>query len=480
MRFGIGTGCVVLLLMVAGPAVAGSVNPTVKLDVSATQVWVGAPLNLVTQNALMHPLLPQSRNVEDPAILFEPASATATQYWYNSTVIRDPNTGRPAYRMPAELQSRTLPIDTTKLYLTWAKDGADIRVLVEAARGAQVQVRPGAVLGLENPSPDPKRPRALDYTGTLFDDFSKRPANSGWGQFSVESIQGVGEVSMLIDGYDLRLASATAEREVHTGMSTSFETPATMREDYSFLILIIHSARIEFPPRAGAWEGYVANPQLSWNGPAEVRDCTGVLTLNQVSGIVQVDTLRLDGGFQASLSYSDAATATTAHLTANGRGVTSDRALAGEGRALNLAPQLGLGIPAGLGLGVLGLVALRALRFRSQGAAKPPAPPTPGPAPAAPAQPPLDPKDVGGALERVRADPLDGPARFALGIALLHSDQADEAARHLERSFRLSPESLLKFLEAPEFAEHRQRKEVRGVLARIHREQNWKVWSGYA
>lgn len=83
-------------------------------------------------------------------------------------------------------------------------------------------------------------------------------------------------------------------------------------------------------------------------------------------------------------------------------------------------------------------------------------------------------------LERVRTNPLDGIARFELGIALLKADHLELGLKHLDRAFRLFPEALLRFLEDPAFGPLRQRDEVKRILRRFQRDQERRLWMGYA
>lgn len=99
-----------------------------------------------------------------------------------------------------------------------------------------------------------------------------------------------------------------------------------------------------------------------------------------------------------------------------------------------------------------------------------PAPPPPAPA--------RDPLEV--ALERIRENPLDGDAHFDLGVELLQAGDLESALPHLDRSFRLMPVTILKLLGDPTYAPVLENPSVRDLLGRYHREQQRKLWAGYA
>lgn len=81
---------------------------------------------------------------------------------------------------------------------------------------------------------------------------------------------------------------------------------------------------------------------------------------------------------------------------------------------------------------------------------------------------------------RVRSHPLDGQAHFQLGVELIRLGVPEVALHHLNRSFRLRPDALLRLLEDPAYVVLRGREDVRRLLRQFHREQQRRIWAGYA
>lgn len=125
---------------------------------------------------------------------------------------------------------------------------------------------------------------------------------------------------------------------------------------------------------------------------------------------------------------------------------------------------LGLVTVGALALGALGGFTLRLPRWPRRQSQPP-----------APAGPTLE-----QLVDRVQAAPLDGEAHFQLAVELMRRGEPKLALRHFERSFRLVPDTILRLLENPEFRPLLQDEDVRRILRRFHRDQQRKIWAGYA
>lgn len=83
-------------------------------------------------------------------------------------------------------------------------------------------------------------------------------------------------------------------------------------------------------------------------------------------------------------------------------------------------------------------------------------------------------------MREVRERPLDGEAHFLLGIQLLRQDDPKRALPHLARSFRLRPDLIVRLLEDESLRLVRDDPRVRVLLRAVQRENQQRVWSGYA
>lgn len=159
------------------------------------------------------------------------------------------------------------------------------------------------------------------------------------------------------------------------------------------------------------------------------------------------------------------------------------------------------GILIGLtGLGALGAVAAgaRLIGARPPQIARPPrpgSPPTlkwsvvvdavavatrpPSPARTGKPQPPAPPQ-FEELADRVAQNALDGEAQVLLGVELLARGERAAGLVHLERGIRLLPVAVLHLLKAPELDWLRHDEGVRRVLRRFHRDQQRRLWTGYA
>lgn len=81
---------------------------------------------------------------------------------------------------------------------------------------------------------------------------------------------------------------------------------------------------------------------------------------------------------------------------------------------------------------------------------------------------------------RLTKNPNDAAAHFELGVLWLRGARRANALGHLYRAFRLDASLVLRILTDPTLVPVREDPDVRGLLKEYYREQQRKVWAGYA
>lgn len=503
----------VVSLAVVPVAWAESDQDPIQLDVEASTLRMAPPCLLEAKWALWRAgSLPGDGT--RPAIAFLPETTTAIQYWRNRTLVVDPRTGTGLWAHMDPLASRTLTFRPEEVYLVRPRDGPDLRLAVDAESTPEsFQAAPGLTLSVEDQATDLVPPRASFHLGSLYRDLSERRTSSGWSELTLRGLEGTGDVTILVDGWELRLSNPSNTANIQTGTTMLHDLHGVHHQSYSFLVLTSRASSVEFPSANIAWRGYVADPGLQWSGAAYLNQVNGFLSLDGITHAIQSDVLKLEGEFHAWTDFAESPADAQVNLRATGRGSTSyaPPAPTSSQSLVSLPAAIGLGAPMLLGLLLIGAFSMRSVRVSGAAprrSATPRIVPRASPAVSrahhdGPVSVPIDPlssstapvpdgsvphnatatgflHDVEGMLAKVRDEPLNGEARFHLGVALLKAERSREGLRHLAQSFRLSPESLLRFLESPDYEDVRRRHEVRALLGRIQREQHWKIWGGYA
>jgi hypothetical protein len=85
-----------------------------------------------------------------------------------------------------------------------------------------------------------------------------------------------------------------------------------------------------------------------------------------------------------------------------------------------------------------------------------------------------------GLMEQARDSPLDSELCYELGIALLRKDNDNDGVRYLERSFRLDPLNVVRFVRAPDLKQVRLRKSVVSLMSQLRREEEQRFYGAYA
>ena len=85
-----------------------------------------------------------------------------------------------------------------------------------------------------------------------------------------------------------------------------------------------------------------------------------------------------------------------------------------------------------------------------------------------------------GLLDQVQATPFNPRPCYELAIALLHQGLDDDGIRYLDRSFRLDPLNIVRFVRTPELKEVRLRPSVVTLLTRLRRDQEQRSYAAYA
>lgn len=497
-------------VMMAPPATA-ALLPSLRLEMSTTHVRVGPTSVLQTQNAVWRADLPPSTGVRDPVATFEPESVVATVYWRNVTIVLSPESGEPLHRRWSDLESRPLDFAPEQLYLLRPRDGPEVALLVNSPFPVVVQAGANAMFHTGHDDAPGVAPRALQHAFPFLNEFATKPSDAAWSEMDLRTVSGGEGVLLLVDGWDLRLSDGQRQVDLRTGYETTFQSPLLATESYQFVLLSIERGQVQLPQAGPFWQAWVRSPYASWSGPAYLHRVVGVVNDEKGGQHFKVDTLRLDGAFHAWFTF-DEANGNVLRMRVAGQGATSLQPESVPTPTLPIPPAVGVGAPLLVGVAVLGTIGLRVVQGNHLARQAPRAPssrpagtslleasldagPVPAAAQAQPAPPSglsdvaptpagagaaAPPATIDAILAQVRENPLNGEARFHLGIALYRDNKPSEALRHLDRSFRLSPEALLKFLESPQYAEIRSRPEMRVLLQRFHREQHWKVWASYA
>lgn len=82
-------------------------------------------------------------------------------------------------------------------------------------------------------------------------------------------------------------------------------------------------------------------------------------------------------------------------------------------------------------------------------------------------------------IERIRQSPLDASLCFELAVELLRKGIDTDGVRYLDRSFRLDPLNVVRFVETPELKQVRLRKSVVSLLSRMRREEEHRNYTAY-
>lgn len=83
-------------------------------------------------------------------------------------------------------------------------------------------------------------------------------------------------------------------------------------------------------------------------------------------------------------------------------------------------------------------------------------------------------------LRRLDADPFDADVRFDLGVELTRRGHEEMGSKHLDRSFKIAPQGILKLIADPTLAPVRETPEVERVLRAHHREHTRRIYAAYA
>jgi hypothetical protein len=83
-------------------------------------------------------------------------------------------------------------------------------------------------------------------------------------------------------------------------------------------------------------------------------------------------------------------------------------------------------------------------------------------------------------IDRIREAPLDPGLCYDLGVELLRKGIDTDGVRYLDRSFRLDPMNIVRFVKTPDLKEIRLRDSVVGLLTRVRRDEEQRSYGGYA
>lgn len=473
-----------LALALAAPAVSAALGPTVlHFDTQFEWLALQSPSDWSMRKALLRVNASDDMTSDRPFLTIEGGTITAYQYWQNATMVYQPLTGDELTRVRDVKNKQPIDFSPTQITLLRSDPQAEIRFTVSSLATAGLSF-PGvgqatvAALAPLDAVMGPARAAQVDL-GEL-QEFNTPPSEAGWVSFRPSSLYGNGRVGLLIDGWHVELSDHRRTETLETGLERH-PLPglaAAEREVYSFVVLWIDNARLFLQPGFGRFEGYAPSLQIDWNGVAHVEALGGSVASPELTAQLARRPITLEGEFQGVARFPTDAALAGGAFEGDGRG-TSTALLDFEQASLATFLPGRAGLWAGVVLGAITVGALGAhtIALPRRPRAVPSTPPAgvPPPTPPTPAA-----NDVEGLMKRVRDQPFDGGAHFQLAMELLRRGEVPVAVRHLDRSFRLAPDGILRLLEDPQYAPVRERSEVRQVLARIHREQQRRIWAGYA
>jgi len=465
-------------------------------------VWVVAGAVLVPMAAAVSPrilevnakvshlLLPAEATIDARAALFrmdpgehpvgalslEGGDVHVVQYWVNATELVDPISGGVLVHQFKPVAWSDVPLSPNRIEFLHPTDEPDVRLVAASALGLTF-ASPGDVRANASAARDaigPSRANDAARQPTL-GAFDRPPTASGWLEFEASTITGPGEVSLLIDGWGVRLQDDEHSMDVHTGSTQEHEhgfgNGGHADATYTFLVIRAHDARLVLP--AGTHlEGFAPAPQISWDGPAHLELYSGDVDVGQARVPITQREMTIEGKFRSDLEFAPDSAFAGASLRAAGVGVAS----IALPQAAGLAPSQQMGVWASVAVGALAVSVLGVQTYRGPRRARIAPPPT-SPLVGPPAPEILD---LGQLIERAQKQPLDGELQFRLGVELFRVGRPDVGLRAIDRSFRLHPPAVVRLLEDPELASIRDSHEIRQLLGRFQREQHRKVWAGYA
>lgn len=463
---------VVLVGLVASIPFALASPAPAELDCELVQLRVDAPADLFLGETVA--ALAGRPVIGEPLWELARGEIRLTQYWQNSTVVHEPGSGGTLHRTQLLKESETIAFRATRLTLVEANTDPEVRFFTP---NANMEAGTGTTLSTLPLAEWDDRVVAT-FTQSSVRRFYEAPTDSGWIRFHPQAANSVESAAFLVDGWTLRLFDGARELEVKTGVSAqriaSVYNGGLEQETYSFLVLELADASLRFHPDLPAFEGWTQAPSLAWEGPATVTAQHGRGQAGDQTFAFQDEPVGVDGRFFAAATFDDVG---SARLSVEGEGDIARAhplSLPSNGSP-DFAPMMAA---TALGAAILTVVYLTRRRARHLATVEAAAQ-----AATAAARPPAPegrlPDDAAGLLAHVQKQPLDSEAHFRLGVALVR-EQGTTGLRHLDRAFRLQPEGILRFLEDPEYAPIRDRDDVRHMLRRIHRDNQWKIWGGYA
>lgn len=499
-------GTIVLLLALIVPSAQAAQTHALELQASIEQLVMEDEGTIQANEGLYRfqaPTQGETQAAEPiPWLSIDAGAIIVRQYWVNGTTVQEPLGGGNAYTFEDRPEVVQIDIQPTELTLLSRTDDPDLRMYVRDPNGAVANVGAGSTMQAP-PAINPfGTTRAflhtVDWNDPELDRFHTIPEDSLW--FSLRpTLWDIGEeMVLLIDGWNVRLGNEHEAMDFQTGSRTEQGTPlregGMARDIYTFLVVTILDGTVEVDAESGAWQGYAPAPRMTWTGNAALDVYHGQLRADAATVTLSQNRLRLGGDFQGDAQFTDGPGLDGAQVRATGNGITNAALPFDEAGPFATASRAGLWGASLIGLAVVGALVgqtTRSVRHRDHGQVKKrpedvPVATAPTPAEtkqAAPgANPPADAAtlNVEELVERVQRHPLDSDAQFHLGVRLIQAGQASMAVRHLERSFRIDQNGILRLLENPDYRDALAHPDVRDLLARIQREQQRRVWAGYA
>lgn len=467
----------VLLPTVAGLALADSMTMELVIPFSSIRIPQASLLTLGQAQLRAH--LDAGLVADSPVFLFDNDLVTARQYWQNVTIVRDPE-GAPVRVSAENPESLSLGLSVRSLWLSDPVPQADLRLALDPEGlfgfgGVSAISAQSGARGLDDTGWTTEFPNLTEFRGP-------EEAERGWGwlSFQTSNLIARGGLSILVDGWGVRLEGEGEHKIVRTGSyfeplesgdGTPIQAGAAERRVYTIIVLSTAEVDAAVSSAVVALAGNARDFSVMWDGLASM----GVPPGTQ-SGGSKGDSERLDlvGRFRADVEFGLDESRWSSILRADGVGSLSlsppsyhSSAVAPPTSLTNLWQILAVGAVAISLLASQAFFVARRARTRARVRGK-----------AARTGP------QGASLSRrsalVRLAPLDAKAQFEFGVELFRRGDVVRALNHLERAFRLEPERLLRFLQDSRFAWIRGDARVLDLLRGIHREQQRRVWAGYA
>ncbi len=475
-----------LLLVGVAPATAADTGDVIEVRAQMASLRVPDDCRLLIKEGLFDADIDSATVSDEPLLRFEGGRIEATQFWRNATRVVDPLSGGNVGRWNDVAQSRDIAFQPRQVAVLNPTDVPTVRVTLVSMNGFTFPDARNLGVASMIPLGGMSEPRAIGLSQLgLLGDFDRAPADSGWLEFQPQNLVSKGSVGYLIDGYNLRLSDGIRTEDVWTGFTEGEghhvgeggHTP----EVYSFLVIWAHGGQHTFGSAVKSFTGQAPMPQVGWVGEATIDVHRGDVIVGSNVVPLNQNQVTLTGNFRADMVFDAESALYGGSLHAAGVGRSSAfapvAAAPDDGFLGEISNSFGVWSSLAMGALTVAILGVKTLR-RPRAMAKPADPLTAAAAPKPPDPAPAATLDE--LVERAQKSPLDGEAQFVLGVELFRRGQPDIALRHLDRSFRLQPGGIMRLLEDPELAPMRDHGEVRQLLGRYHREQQRRVWAGYA